>query len=176
MSIRLTLLVFLTNQSGKSGQSKHSLRMCFSSFPGCSRVSVFVVIRFEDNHPPWRGLRVKITVSIGAGRGSGIGALRTVLLEMAVLDSNLAELWTPLESLLADKRRGRGPRAMTLGRVGLGDCQRVIGARTKKLVTTTVACVPTYLRATSALVMETKKGWPFLFWGGVALSRGRGMV
>ena len=74
MSIRFTQLTHLTDQSGKSGQSKHSLRICFSSLPGRSRVGVVVVIRVEDNHLPRRGLRVKLMVGIGAGRGGGIGA------------------------------------------------------------------------------------------------------
>jgi len=74
MRIRLTRLALLTDQSGKSGQSKHSLRMCFSSLPGRSRVGVVVVIRVEDNHLPRRGVRVKLMVGIGAGRGGGIGA------------------------------------------------------------------------------------------------------
>jgi len=74
MRICLTLRVLLTDQSGNSGQSKHSVRMCFSSLPGRSRVGVVVVIRVEDDNLPRRGVRVKLTVGIGAGRGDGIGA------------------------------------------------------------------------------------------------------
>jgi len=74
MRIRLTLLARLTDQAGKSGQSNHSRRMCFSSWPGRSSVGVVVVIRVEDNHLPRRGVSVKLTVGIGAGRGGGIGA------------------------------------------------------------------------------------------------------
>jgi len=37
-------------------------------------VGVVVVIRVEDNHLPRRGVRVKLMVGIGAGRGGGIGA------------------------------------------------------------------------------------------------------
>jgi len=37
-------------------------------------VGVVVVIRVEDDNLPRRGVRVKLTVGIGAGRGDGIGA------------------------------------------------------------------------------------------------------
>jgi len=90
---------------------------------------------------------------------------------MAVLESKMEALWTPLESCLVYRRRENRPRALNLRRVGLGDCRRVIVARTKTMDTTTVACVTTYLRVTSALVMQTNLRWSFLCWGGVVLSR-----
>jgi len=37
-------------------------------------VGIVVGIRVEDNHLPRRGVRVKLMVGIGAGRGGGIGA------------------------------------------------------------------------------------------------------
>jgi len=164
----------LADMSGQLGQLQHSHRMSFSSLPGRSRVSTFVVVPVEDNHLPRQGVRAKLTVGMGVSGGGGIGARGTVLLEKAVLHRRTDVLWTRLASVLVHQRRA--PRVMTLRREVAGDCQRLIVARTKKTVTLTVACVTTFFRATSALLMQTSLRWLFLCWGVVALSRGSEMV
>jgi len=138
---RLTHLSLLADMSGHLGQLQHSHRMSFSSLPGRSRVSTFVVVPVEDNHVPRQGVRAKLTVGMGVSGGGGIGARGTVLLEKAVLHRRTDVLWTRLESVLVHQRRA--PRVMTLRREVAGDCQRLIVARTKKTVTPTVACVTT---------------------------------
>jgi len=170
---RLTQLALLADMSGQLGQLQHSHRISISSLPGRSRVSTVVVVPFEDNHLPRQGVHAKLKVGMEVSGGGGIGARGTVLLEQAVLHRRTDVLWTRLVSVLVHQRGA--PRVMTLRREVVGDCQRLIVARTKKTVTLTVACVTTFFRSTSALLMQTSLRWLFLCWG-VALSRGSEMV
>jgi len=137
-------------------------------------VSTVVVVPVEDNHLPRQGVHAKLTVGMEVSGCDGISARGTVLLEKAVLHRRKDVLWTRLASVLVHQRRA--PRVMTLRREVVGDCPRLIVARTKKKVTLAVACVTTFFRASSALLMQTSLRWLLLCWGVFAPSSGSEMV
>jgi len=129
-------------------------------------------MRVDGNHLHRRGARVKMMAGSGGSDGGGIIALETVLLDVAVLHAMMAGPWTPLTSSPTHQRWEPQLRVLKLCREVESDYQRVIVARPEMTVTLTVACVTTFSRATSAFLMQTHPHWPFLCWGGVALSRG----
>jgi len=172
MRLRLTVLVLPAGMSGQSGGLKHSHRMFFSSFPGRLRVGTAVGMRVDGNHLHRRGTRVKMTAGSGGSDGGGIIALETVLLEVDVFHMMMDVPWTLLTSSPTHQCREPRLRVLTLCWEVESDYQRVIVARPEMTVTLTVACVTTCSRATSASLMQTSPHWPFLCWGGVALSRG----
>ena len=131
-----------------------------------------VGMRVDGNHLHRRRARVKMTAGSGGSDGGGINALETVLLEVAVLHAMMDVPWTPLTSSPTHQRREPRLRVLTLCREVESDYQRLIVARPEMTVTLTVACVTTRSRATSAFLMQTNPGLPFLCWGGGALSRG----
>jgi len=135
-------------------------------------VGTAVGMSVDGNHLHRRGARVKMTEGSGGSDGGGIIALETVLLEVAVLHAMMDIPWTPLTISPTRQRREPRLRVLKLCRAVESDYQRVIVARPEMTVTLAVACVTTCSRATSASLMQTNPHWPFLCWGGVALSRG----